>query len=807
MIRSRVLEDLRGGLRHFGAEPVQSIFIVLLLASGIGANLAIFSALDVAFLRPLPYPDGDRLVVIQMQDASRHQAGGFTSYPVYEAWRQHATSFSGLTAFLLSDATLTGSDRPRLIQTAQVQSEFFSVAAVSPALGRCLTSEDERDGNDAVVVLSHSLWTSAFGGARDVLSRTMLLDGRSHTIVGVMPVTFRFPERSVELWRPLIVQPGMRTARLAFWASVVGRLKPDATAALAEAQMRAIMTGLGERFPDMKRYGVTVRTLRAATTGDSRQALLLLQGAVCCVLFIACANVAGLLLLRGERRQHEMATRTAIGATRGQLVAQVVAEASVLASAGGVLGLLIGRIAVQILIALSPAELSVLGSPTLNARLIAFDVILVFATVLASTLVPAFRAARPDVSSLLGRRMAGAPRRRRSVQTRSVLVAAECALAVVLLVCTGVFVRTLLNISQADRGFSHDRVMTAAVRIAPNTHRDPQALLLACDRLVEELSQIPGVSAAGATQLLLFNQYQTGVRMIAESRQSAPAHDQPEASVDPASTNYFRALSTPLLKGRVFETRDGPDAAPVALVNQTAAARAWPGEDPIGKRFALGKVTSKTKWITVVGVVADMHRGGVERAVGAQVFVPLTQMPSYGLTVVVRSSGEPERVVGALREAIWKADKDTAVWDVRPLADLLDESVAVRRFQTTLLSIFALAALALACLGVFALAHGVVTVRAPELGVRRALGAPGQAIVRLVVWDALRPVVIGVTLGAAASIAVSSVFSAQLFGVRPWDPLTLLAVASGVLVVAVGATIGAARRAGRLDPLIVMRCL
>ena len=802
---ARVLLDVRNPLRRLRSDARQSLIIVTLLSVGVGSNVAIFAALRAALLSPLPYPNGDRLVVVQMRDRSTQLQQAFTSYPVFDEWRRHAKSFESMTAFLLSDAMLGGQDHPLLVQTALVQSDFFRTAGVAPRLGRRLTSADEQAGQDAVVVLSYRLWTTAFGAAHDILQQTVFLDGRPYVVVGVMPREFEFPTKSVDLWRPLVVGEGMKSARLAFWASVVGRIRKTATPEVAEAELSSIIAGLGERIPPLKRYAATVRTLRSYAVGDSRQALLLLQFAVGTLLLIACVNVAGLLLLRGERRQHELAVRSALGATRGQLAAQLVAEVALLAVAGGLAGLGVGYIALRLLLGFAPAQLFALGPPSFDARLIAFDLSLAAACTLISALGPAVKLSRATVYSLATDRPTASGGRRHWQTRRGILVGTECAMAVILLVLASVFVRTLWNVRRVDRGFSPEQVITASVRFSPNDHPDQQRLGAATEALLAQLSRMPGTVMAGATQLILFNEYQAGVRFYPQGGESVQPEEDPAVSVDPVSADYFRVLKVPLVKGRCFNGHDRPDSLPVALVNVTAAKHAWPREDPIGKRFALGRLGAKPRWLTVVGVVGDMQRGGVEREAGGQVFVPLSQSPSYGLTVAVWTTLEPQVAMHSLREAVWAADKNTAVWDVKWLGELLDEAQIVRRYQTIVLTVLAVIALTLAAIGVFAVAHRAVTQRTPELGLRLALGAPKGAVVSLVLFEALGPVTTGVLVGVAVSVASSSFIGNQLYGVQPWDPLTLGLVTVGVLLLSLAASAGAARRATSIDPMSVLR--
>ena len=807
MFQERLRADVAGSIRLLRNDPVHSLLIIAVLSLGIGASLAVFAAVNLAFLRPLPFPNGDQLVIARMLDRRTSQTGEFTSYPIYEEWTRRADSVASFTAYLRADATLTESGNPELVQTARVEPDFFQILGVRPSIGRALSMEDQKEGRDDVVVLSHRVWVEQLAAAPDVLRKSIVLDGRRCAVVGVMPSSFDFPDKSVDVWAPLVVNPGMRNARGAFWASVVGRLGAHVSPEAAAARMAAATERMGSEFSDVRPFAPVLRSLRSERLGDTRRVLLLLQAAVGCLLLIACANAAGLLLLRGERRQGEIATRFAVGASRGQVVAQLLTEATLLAAVSALLGLALGYVGSRVLLAVAPPQLRAFGMPRVDLTLVMVDVVACLVTVLAFAVVPARRAADPGVA-LLAYVGGGLPSSSRgSTRTRDVLVACEAALAVILLVAAGLLGRTLWNLGHADPGFTRNGVLTASVRISPVTHRKPEQLLQATDRMMDALAVLPGDSIAGATRLLLFNQYNDVRRIVPEGAQDASSGRQVEACVEPASSRYFRALGVPLRQGRVFSDAEGPDAPRVAVINETLAERVWPGETPLGRRFALGRAASSPRWITVVGVIGDMRRGGVEQPAGGQVFVPLRQMPSYGLTLVVRTELPPAAVVSNLRQAVWSADKDAAIWDIRSVDELLADAAAARQFHFLVLSVFGFAALLLAAIGVFGLAHRSATNRARELGVRLALGATRPSLVRLVVWDGVRPAAVGSALGLAASCWLASLFTASLYGVSAADPVTALAVGSGALATTVVATLGAAWRITRTDPSAALRSL
>ena len=396
MSLERFRADVRSSLRLVRNDPVQSLLIVAVLSLGIGASLAVFAAIDLAFLRPLPFPDGDQLVLVQMLDRRTSQTRQFTSYPVYEEWKRQASSAATFTAFLRADATFTEMGSPQLVQTTLVESDFFQLLGVRPLLGRTFSAEDQKEGRDDIVVLSHRIWVGQFGASRDVLTKSIALDGRRRTVVGVMPSSFDFPDKSVDIWTPLIVTSGMRSARDAFWAGVVGRLRPATTLDAAEARLLSVTNQIGRQFPEIRPYAPVLRGLRSERLGDTRLVLLLLQAAVGCLLLIGCANAAGLLLLRGERRQGEIATRFAVGATRGQIVAQLLTEAAVLAGISGALGLFLGQLGTRALLSVAPPQLRNLGPLRLDVTLLLVDLVACVVTVVVFAVIPARRTAHPD---------------------------------------------------------------------------------------------------------------------------------------------------------------------------------------------------------------------------------------------------------------------------------------------------------------------------------------------------------------------------------------------------------------------------
>ncbi len=800
---SSITHDFWYGFRCLVRRPRFAVIVTIVLSVGMGATTAIFSVVNAALFERLPYPDPERLAVLSLTNPRLQQQEGFVSYPTYEEWKTQSSAFEQMTAYLLSDATMTGIDDPQLIQTAQVEPGFFSMLGVRPLLGRTLAGDEESPGGNAVVVLSYSAWIRRFGGNADVLSQTFLLDGARYAIVGVMPPGFAFPSREIDLWRPLLLSPEMKAARGAFWANVAGRLRVGVPVSTARAQIRSITSTMGRRFPEMKGLDADVKLLRDHLAGDVRPALLVLMAAVGCVLLIACANVAMLMLAHMDGRARELAVRVAMGASRARLIRQLFAEMLPLPIVGGAVGLLLQQWLTRVLLALAAPELQRFEQVSMDNRLLVFAFVLTAATTILFGTIPALRASRTDPVEVLREDSPGVASGRSGRRTRSILVVTVCALAVMLLSSAGLLMRTLWNLRHQNPGFTTMHVLTATARISPVSYGQPGQVAAITSEILNRIRTVPGVTAAEATRLILLNEYENLTKVTIE--EGAAAGEQVQATVEPASPGYFTAIGVPLRRGRWFNSSDRLDSERVVLVNETMARTVWPDQDPIGKRFVMGRTGPNARWMTVVGIIGDMRRHGLDQSSRCDVFVPLAQMPSFGLTLIVRSTGDPMSLAPAVRRAVWSVAKDMPLWDIKTLDDLVTESFALRRFQAFLLACFALIALLLADVGVYGLVERNVTIRTREMGVRMALGAQRKDIIHMILREGMLLTIMGIAIGIGGALALTRLLRSMLFEIEPTDPATFLGVAIFLTIAALAACYIPARRAVKVDPMVALR--
>ena len=791
------VQSLRWSAKHLRL----SLVITLVVSVAVGATTAVFSVITPIFFGSLPYKDANQLAIVALADRSGPAAFQLISYPVFEEWRSRSSAFQDLALYLQSDATAILGSEPELVQTAQVEAPFFSMLGVRPMLGRAWGSAGEREN---VLVLSHSLWTTRFGRSRSILSRSVVLDGAAYQIIGVMPEGFAFPNRDIQMWRPLVVPAPLRTAGSAFWANVAGRLRPNISPEIAQRDLALITSGLHPRFPALRGKDVRVTGLRSSLAGDARVALILLGVAVGCVLLMASANLAGLVLAHAETRRREFAVRLALGASRVRLLGQVLLEMAPSVTAGGLLGVVVAHGLRQAVLSVAPIGVRQLGELTISGGMLGLSI---GATVLAALACSTF------VATGAGRRgrmlcVAGSTGVVAGVSSRSGrgrLIVFEAALAVLLLSSTGLLLQTLWNLHRQHEGFSKDAALTLTARLSPLTHRQPDRVAATTSAILDRLRTLPGVRFAEATVLVMSNEYDLPMRI--EPERGQPSEPERRATVGSVSPGYFQSLSVPLRAGRWFTDADRSDSLPAAVVNETAGRLLWPGRDPVGERFAIGRTDANPRWFTVVGVVGDMRRLGAAHPPTSDVFLPLAQRPSRGLTLVVGVAPglDPLVTLPSVRTAVWSLAPDAAMWDVRTLQDRAEESLATRRFLTATLLFFAVVALFLAGAGMYGLVANGVATRTREMGLRLALGGTPAAIARLVVGESLRLALAGAMIGTLAALFAAKAFASMLYGVKGTSLLPPLAAGTVLAVASLLASLPAARYAGRTDPVISLR--
>jgi putative ABC transport system permease protein len=795
--------DVRFALRMLWRSPAFSIPAIVTLALGIGANSAIFSVASGVLLRPLPYPAAGELAMVWMDNARISLREDWHSYPAYDDFRTQSTTFADMAIFNNRTQTLTGDGEPERVQGAHSSANLFTVLGVRAAHGRTYTAEEDKPGADAVVVLSHGLWQRRFAAREDAIGKTLGMNGRAMRIIGVMPEGFAFPSRETQFWVPTAVTEQQRTNRGGLWLQVVGRMKPGVSVEQAQADLERVNAGILQRFPGQKGYGVYVAGYREQTIGRIRPAILVLLGAVACVLLIACTNVANLLLARASVRQREMALRAAIGAGRGRLVRQLLTESLLIGAAGGVLGILLAAAGVRALLVVAPRDLPRLDAISMDWRVVGFTVLLSLATSFIFGLVPALQLARTDAAQTIKEGARGSSALGRSL--RRGLVVVEIGLAVVLLVGAGLMLRSYDRLRQVDLGFEPDHLLTGRVSLWGEKYRAPASRVEFFRQLIARTEASPGVRGAAGIGTVFLSATPSSTNFSIEGRPDFPPDQAVEVPVDAITPDYFKVMGVPLRAGRFFDGRDSETGPPAVIVNQTMADRFWPKGDAIGSRMKYGTLSSQGPWMTIVGIVADTRRTGYDAVVRPETYLPHAQAPDSGLLIVVRTSGDPATFTSSLRSIVQTIDPGIAVQLPQPLESLLGEMTAQRRLNTLLLTIFGIVAALLAAVGIYGVIAYSVEQRTRELGVRVALGAPAGRILRLVTTEVVSLAVGGLVIGLVASMMLGRWMTSLLYQVSAADPLTFATIAVVALMTALLASLIPALRAIRVDPVKALR--
>jgi putative ABC transport system permease protein len=823
---SALMQDIRYGGRMLLKKPGFTFVAVLALALGIGANTAIFSVINAVLLRPLPFNDPDRLVMVwgsapQVQaewDKLPASAAGF------EDWREQNHVFEQLAAFKTWAWNLTGSNsEPEQVWGARVSADLFPVLGVKPLLGRTFLPEEERNGATHVILMGHGLWQRRFGSDPNIIGRTISLTGQSYTVVGVMPPGFKFPggtnmlsgfrfSPQTELWEPLAITNDDLKNRGTLNLAVIGRLKPNVTLEEAQAEMTTIARRLEEQYPDSNQgLGIKLVRLHEQVVGQVRLALLVLLATVGFVLLIACANVANLLLARSTSRQKEIAIRTALGAGRARLIRQLLTESVLLALVGGAAGLLLAFWGIDALGALIPENIPRANEIGIDARMLGFTLLVSLLTGLVFGLAPALQASRTDVNESLKEGMRGMTSSLGRNRLRSLLVVCEIALALMLLVGAGLLIRSFIRLQQVSPGFDPRSVMAAEVALPfqPGAkYEDEKKQAAFFEQAIERIETIPGVESAGAVESLPLSGAVESSSFNIDGRAAAQsAAEQPNADYTEVSSHYFRAMGIPVIKGRAFTSDDRADAPGVVVINESLGRKYFAGEDPLGRRITFDNLKDpEAKWLTIVGVVGDVKQTNLNAETEPAIYLPHTQSPSPLMTLVVRTrSADPTSVAASVRGEIRALDRDIPVTSMRAMEQVLAASVSQRRFSMLLLGIFAGVALLLAAVGIYGVMAYSVTQRTHEIGIRMALGAQGGDILKLVVGQGMILALIGVAIGLAAALLLTRVMMSLLFNVSATDPLTFAAVSLLLITVALIACYIPARRAMRVDPMEALR--
>jgi putative ABC transport system permease protein len=811
-----LLQDLRYGARMFVKKPVFTLTAILTLALGIGANTAIFTVINAALLRPLPYEDAERLVVVATTMRRETVEVRSASYPDFVDWRDQNTVFERIAAQSSPSFTLTGGAEPERVNGELVSADYFPLLRARAAFGRTfLPQEDRAPDTHRVALVGYGLWQRRFGGSPALLGQTIQVNDGNYTVVGIMPEGFRGVSDDAEAWLPMMMISSVRPAgtlqrREQRWLSTVARLKPGVTLAQAQAEMDAIMGRLEQTYPNTNRNrGARVTPLNEQFFGGLQLTLWILLGAVGCVLLVACANVANLQLQRAAGRASEMAVRLALGATPRRLIRQLLTESLLLALIGGALGILIALWSVDFLVKLSPVTFPSFVKLSIDGRVLGFSLVISGLTGALSGLAPALQAARPALSETLkagGRNASGGLGRNRLLGS---LVVSEIALALTLLIGAGLMLRSLQRMQAVDPGFDSERLLT--MRVSLPLQRYPRDQIVAfSQRLRERLQALPGAqSVALASDLPLSGSTSAGPIEL-EGEHAAPAGGEFRMYRHRVTPGFFSTLGIPLIKGRDFTADDHAQAPGVAIISEAMARRYWPNEDPIGKRLREDNRGAPTPapWLEIVGVVGEVKYRGLPQNPNADpdVYFPLPQSPVGNLFLAARSGVDPNSLVAAVRGVLRELDPNLPVYDVTTMAESVANQTTRSRFSAWLLSVFGALALALAAVGIYSVMAYAVEQRSREIGVRMAMGARAADVLKMVIGQGMRLALLGVGLGLGAALALTQLMKRLLFGVAAADPLTYGAIALLLTLVALLACWIPARRAAKVDPIIALRC-
>jgi putative ABC transport system permease protein len=797
-----ILQDVRFAARVLRRTPGFTIVAVLTLALGIGANTAIWGAVNAVLLRPLPFADPGRLVSLAVQP------GASVSKATFVALRGQVPALADVASYSRWGFSLTGRGEPALLVGATSSANLFALLGRTALIGRALQAGDDRQGADPVVVLSYGLWQTRFGAAREIVGQTLTLNGKAHTVVGVMPPAFTFPVTSAALWTATILDPADAGDYTAGYLSLIGRLRPGGSIGAARDQLRDFARRRHAadpgRYPQSYGAAADVRSLRDDLTANVESALLMLLGAVAFVLLIACANVANLLLARAVVREREMAVRVALGAGRSRLVRQLVTESMLLSATGAVLGVALAYALIRVTGRALPADLAEAGGVSVDLRVLGITAGLAVIVGVLFGLAPAVAMLRRDPVEVLRAGGRSQSRGRMGGRTMRTLIVAEVALAMVLVTGAGLLLQSYMRLSAESPGFRTSGILTVTVAPPETQYADPARRRAFLAAVTERIGALPSVVSVGAVHLLPFGGSNWNPELVIEGRPPAADGSRPEVDWRVVTPEFFATMAIPLVRGRLFTSTDGPDGQAAALVNTTLARTLFPGEDPIGRRIRTF-FERKDGWVTIVGVVGDTKDQSLALAPRPQMYRPFAQYPMVGMALMVRTTLAPSSIAQSVRSAIWSVDRDVPIERLDPLGNVVGDSIAQSRLAVSLLGAFGALALVLGAIGIYGVMSYAVAQRTRELGLRLALGAVASDVVRLVLRDAATLSLLGLGLGAAAALAVTRVLVTQLHGVRPTDPATFVGAALLLGATSVAASLRPAWRAGRVEPAQSMR--
>ncbi|HJT28270.1 MAG TPA: ABC transporter permease [Pyrinomonadaceae bacterium] len=802
-----LMHDLRYAARLQRKNPGFTVVAVIALALGIGANTAIFSVVNTILLRPLPYKDPERLVMV-WEDATKHGYPRDTPAAAnFVDWRDQNQVFEGMAAIYDTSFNLTGSGDPERLEGRSVSANMFSLLGVEPQIGRVFTAAEDQPGAQRVVLLSYALWQRRFGGDQKIVGQSLTLNGESYVVVGVMTARFQFPSSDDQVWVPIAFTQEDAGNRNRHYLQVLARLKPGVSLTQAQSEMSTIAARLQQQYPESNTdLGAAVQPLHEHLVGDIKPALLVLLGAVGLVLLIACANVANLLLARAAVRQKEIAVRVALGARRWRLIRQFLTESVLLSTLGGLVGLAIAFGGLVLLKTFIPENISQTREISIDLKVLGFTFLVSVATGLIFGLAPAVQAARFNQIDTLKEGGRDAATGGAGKRLRGLLVMAEVAISLVLLIGAGLLINSFLRLRNVDPGFRADNLLTMRVVLPDLKYETMDRRSVFYTDLINRVQSLAGVRSAAVTTNLPLYRQGNSISIGIEGRPAPPPGQELIVVTRIVSPGYFDTMSIPLLQGRQLSEQDAKTTPRVVVISETMGRRYWPGEDAVGKRISLGRIRKPEDWFQVVGVVKDVRQFELTAEPRPQMYLTYRQAGFFDARdLVVKTDVDPASMAATVRNAVWEIDKDQPVSNIQTMEEILAGSIARQRFSMLLLAIFAAVALVLAGVGIYGVMSYSVAQRTHEIGIRMALGAQTGAVLKLAVGYGMKLVLAGLVIGLIAAFALTRVMSTLLFGVTATDPATFTLISLLLIAVAVIASYIPARRATRVNPIIALR--
>ena len=807
-----LLSDIKFGFRLIIKSPVFSLVVVIALALGIGANTAIFSVLNAVLLRPLPYENSEHLVMMwqRFTGIGVPKDQNWTSPPEFSDVRRYQSSFSDIAAMQSASFTILVGDKPERILGQFVSPSFFKLLGVEAFLGRTFVADEEQQGRETVVVMSHGLWQRRFASDRSLVERTLNMNGRPYQVIGIAPPGFRDPQQpDAEMWAALSFTNEQLMQRGSHGLLVIARIKPELTLEQARSDMTRVSERIVEGAPEYPYakfgYRVLINPLLEEYVGDIRPALMMLMGSVALVLLIACTNVANLLLVRASAREREIGIRTALGAGRGRLIRQMLTESVVLSLVGAVVGIALARVGVSLLAAMAAQSFPRLGETHIDLTALTFTIVVALATGILFGLFPAFQSARSATQDVLKEGSQTSTAGRGRLRLRRVLVAAEVALSLLLLVGAGLLIKSFMRLQGVDAGFDPSGVLTMRIVVPAARYSQPDHVRSFYREVLRRVSALPGVTKVGASNgIPLSGSGGSGTTTI-DNPAFPDDRGTPEADQRIVTPGYFEAMGMTILSGRMFDERDSETGQPVAIIDETMARTFWPNEDPIGKRIKRGGRQSTQPWLTIVGVARHVRYRTLEEPSRVQLYMPHSQVPTTGMSLAIKTHLEPGTLSTSVQREVIAVDPEQPVWAIRTMDELMATSVMRRQLIMTLLTLFAGIALMLAAVGIYGVISYWVTQRSHEIGIRVAIGASRLDVLKMVLGQSMSVVLIGVVIGLVGAAALTQVMATLLYDVSATDAITFASYSAALILVGLLASYLPARRATRIDPVTMLR--